>query len=86
MFEEPETTEGVSKCMPARVTTMACNITRAFSLETERWRGETVRATREGTLAEDAGLDPGSGRNGISNTKSCYYGCLPSVGSSWRYL
>ncbi|CAL1683682.1 unnamed protein product [Lasius platythorax] len=73
--------------MPARVTTMACNITRAFSSEAEGGEEKRSGTRREGeTLAEDAGLDPGSGRNGISNTKSCYYGCLPSVGSSWRYL
>jgi len=62
--------KGVSKCMPARVTTMGCNISRAFS----RRRPKVVRkrSGNEGGVAEDAGLGPGSARNGISHTESCH--------------
>lgn len=63
---------------------MACNITRAFSSEAEG--GEEKRSGRREGLTKDAGLEPGLGSNDISSTKSYYYGCLPSVGSSWRYL
>lgn len=60
---------GVSKCMPTRVTTMGCNITRAFS----RQKAKVVRkrSGNEGP-AEDAGLGLGSARNGISHIESCH--------------
>lgn len=65
----------LSKCTPARVTTMGCNITRAFSSETVGGEGT------EGKLRKMRGRVPGLGRNGISNIKSCYYDCLPSAAS-----
>lgn len=61
--------KGVSKCMPARVTTMGCNITRAFS----RQRPKVVRKRSDDEgVAEDAGLGLGSARNGISHIESCH--------------